>query len=111
MPFLLPPEIADRFEDFLLTWQELADECETFESSCEEDVGMTRFLLTYWLNVISLLPGQREALAMPERPADGDMFFRALGRAILGTVARHGELHPFADFIRHRRQARADLRR
>lgn len=108
MPFLLPPDIADRFEEYLLTWQEMTDESDVFYSSCEEDVAMTRFLLTYWLNMISLRPGQREALAIPDRPAEGDMFFRALGRGILGTVARHDELHPFADFIRTRRRARAD---
>lgn len=109
MPFLLPPEIADRFEDYLLTWQEMSDDCETFTSSCEEEVSVTRFLLTYWLNMISLGAGQRAALAMPDRPADADMFFRALGRAVLGAVARHGELHPVADFIRGRRRARTKL--
>jgi hypothetical protein len=106
MPFLLPPEIADRFEDYLLAWQELADEGDTFRLSCEVDVAVTRFLLTYWLNMICLRPSQRDALGIPDRPADGDMFSRALGRAILGAIARHGELHPFADFIRNRRRLR-----
>ena len=103
LPFYLPPEIADVFEKYLLEWRDEAEASDTFFCSCEEEPATVRFLLTYWLNMVSLTPAQREALGLPEPPPEGSLFSRALGRAILGAVARHSDLHPFASFFRRRR--------
>ena len=103
VPFALPPEIADVFEHYLVQWRGVAEGSETFHFACEEDPATVRFLLTYWLNMVSLTPAQRETLGLPRPPADGSLFSRALGRAILGAVARHDDLHPFASFFRRRR--------
>lgn len=91
LPFAVPPEVLDEFEEFFVDWDRAA-EVEPFVWSRDVDLTLLRPLMTYWFNLAQMLADHPEH--QPPGSLEARVFYRNLVAAILAQLA---EVAP-ADF-------------
>lgn len=85
MPFAVPPEVLDEFEEYFVDWERAAS-ADLFVWSREVDLAILRTLVTYWLNLAQMLADHPEN--QPPGSAEARVFYRTLSAAILGQLVR-----------------------
>ena len=83
LPFAVPPEVLEAFDDCFDDWEEAAD-VEPFAWSREVDVVVLRALMTYWFNLAQMLADHPEH--QPPGSMEARVFYRTLSGAILAEL-------------------------
>jgi hypothetical protein len=84
MPFSVPPEVLDQYEQYFREW-EVAATCDPFVWSSEVDLAVLRTNTTYWLNLAQYLADHPEL--QPEGSSEARDFYRNLSAAILAALS------------------------
>lgn len=85
LPFAVPPEVLDEFEEMFEGWEQAA-EVEPFVWSREIDVVLLQPLMTYWFNLAQMLADHPEY--QPSGSTEARVFYRNLVAAILAELVR-----------------------
>jgi len=99
LPFRLPKEVADDFEELLAAWRAAAMGKETFVWSTEMDEQQIVRLVRYWANLDALTDAQVRRLGLDWSPAEARPFYAAVAAAVAVALEQRGEPDAFAGFL------------
>ena len=85
LPFAVPPEVLDEFEQFYDDWDE-ALETDPFVWSREVELVLLRPLMTYWFNLAQMLADHPEY--QPPGSIEAREFYRNLVDGVLAELVR-----------------------
>ena len=85
LPFAVPPEVLDEFEQFYDDWDE-ALESDPFVWSRDVALELLRPLMTYWYNLAQMLADHPEH--QPPGSIEARVFYRNLVAGVLAELVR-----------------------